>query len=396
VNTTPIQAPAEETKPSKLVTFLTLDPLLLVATLALCAASLYAIAGATREDVPGSPDYYVIRQGIAVGIGLVFMLVLSRIDYTRFRELKYGIYALLVGLILLGLAVGTAGRGAIGLGGVEFQPSELGKVLLILSLGGFIVTRLRTLQERQTTARLMLLALIPAAMTLALDLGTGMVFVVIAVAMLFVAGTPWRHFVALFALITVAVVSVLVVAPAIGVTVLKQYQMDRLTAFLHPDQNPGDEGYQQAQSRIAIGSGEKTGRGLEGATQTRLNFLPAHHTDFVFAVVGERFGFVGAATILMIYALLIWRALRIVTLSKNLYGAVVAGGVLGMLMFQVFINIGMTVGIMPITGVPLPLLSYGGTSVIATLIALGLLQSVYVQGRSAAAGKARVASIQGA
>jgi rod shape determining protein RodA len=138
---------------------------------------------------------------------------------------------------------------------------------------------------------------------------------------------------------------------------------------------------------VALGSGQKTGRGAEKATQTRLAFLPERHTDFIFAVVGEQYGFVGASIVLSLFALLIWRALRILTLAKNLYGALVAGGITAMLLTQVFVNVGGNVGIMPITGIPLPLMSYGGSSVIVTLISLGLLQSVYVQAREAASVK---------
>ena len=172
---------------------------------------------------------------------------------------------------------------------------------------------------------------------------------------------------------------------------LKGYQKDRLTAFLHKNNaDPQSQGYQLNQAETAIGSGRKTGRGAERATQTRLDFLPESHTDFIFAVVGERYGFVGAAIVLSLYALLIWRALRILTIAKNLYGALLAAGVGAMLMTQVFVNVGGNVGIMPITGIPLPLMSYGGSSVIVTLIALGLLQSVYVQAREAAASKSEV------
>ncbi|HEV3053748.1 MAG TPA: FtsW/RodA/SpoVE family cell cycle protein, partial [Solirubrobacteraceae bacterium] len=139
----------------------------------------------------------------------------------------------------------------------------------------------------------------------------------------------------------------------------------------------------------AIGSGQKTGRGVQGATQTRLNFLPANDTDFIFAAIGETYGFVGAALVLSLYALLIWRSLRILTMSKNMYGTLIAGGILAMLMFQVFVNVGMTLGIMPVTGVPLPLVSYGGSSVIVTFIAIGLLQSIHIQARMSSAGKGR-------
>jgi rod shape determining protein RodA len=171
--------------------------------------------------------------------------------------------------------------------------------------------------------------------------------------------------------------------------VLKPYQVQRLTGFLNPSRDPRNQTYNITQSQIAIGSGGKTGRGVAGATQTRGNFLPENQTDFIFAVVGETYGFAGAALVLSLYALLIWRSLRILTMAKNLYGTLIAAGILAMLMFQVFVNVGMTIGIMPITGVPLPLMSYGGSSVLVTFIALGLLQSIYIQARMTSAGKGR-------
>jgi len=291
------------------------------------------------------------------------------------------------------MALGSVARGsrrAIDLPFFSFQASELGKVLLVVSLAGFTVEASRRLADRRTTARVLLLGLVPAALVmLQPDLGSALVFIAITLTILFVAGTPWQHFAALGALTLIAVTLALVVLPAAGVSVLHGYQKDRLTAFLHPSQTANRAGYQQNQSRIAIGSGEKTGRGNR-ATQTKYNFLPEHHTDFIFAVVGERWGFAGAALVLSLYALIIWRCLRILTISKNLYGALVAGGIVAMLLFQVFVNVGMTVGIMPITGIPLPLMSYGGSSIIATMLAIGLLQSIYAQGRAAAASKGRV------
>jgi rod shape determining protein RodA len=206
---------------------------------------------------------------------------------------------------------------------------------------------------------------------------------------MFVAGTKWTHLAALGGLAVGAVAIVLLVAPAVGVEVLKPYQVDRLTAFVSPTDDPQKQGYQLKQSITAIGSGQKLGRGPEGATQTRLDFLPEHHTDFVFAVIGEQFGFLGAAVVLSLFALLLWRALRILTSAKNLYGALVAGGIIAMLMFQIFVNVGMTIGIMPITGVPLPLVSYGGSSVLVTFLALGLLQSIHAQARATELAKAR-------
>ncbi|MEA2250104.1 MAG: rod shape determining protein RodA [Solirubrobacteraceae bacterium] len=369
------------------------DPMLALAVVALCVGSLVTIAGATADDIPGDPRYYVTRQAIYFGVGTLVAVVLARIDYSRLRDAKYVVYGLLLASIVAVQFLGSVARGsrrAIDLGFFSFQASELGKVLLVVALSGFVVDRSRLMQDRRSTVRIMLLTLIPAGLVIVQpDLGSGLVYIVLGLATLFVAGAGWRHFAALFALGAVAIALTLVVAPKVGVTVLHSYQKDRLTAFLHPSDNPAKQGYQQNQSRIAIGSGEKSGRG-DRATQTKLNFLPEHHTDFVFAVVGERWGFVGAALLLSMYALLIWRGLRILTVAKNLFGALVAGGIVVMLMFQVFVNVGMTVGIMPITGIPLPLFSYGGSSVLTTFLAVGLLQSIYAQGRASAAAKGRV------
>ena len=376
-----------EPRPRRLLWF---DPLLLLAALGLIAFSVVIVGSATADDIPGAKLYYVYRQ-VAYGVaGVVLMMVLSRFDYSRAREWKAGLYVAMIGGILLTFAVGVSARGsrrAIDLGIINLQSSELGKVLLIVALAGFTVDRLRRLGEVETTSRIMLLALVPAMLVVAQpDLGSGMVYLAIAVAVLFVAGSKWTHFAALAVLGVGAVLMVMVVAPKAGFPVLKQYQVDRLTAFMHPTDNPRRQGYQINQSLTAIGSGGKSGRG-DQATQTKLDFLPEHHTDFIFSVVGEEFGFVGAAIVLSLYALMIWRALRILTMSKNLFGALIAAGVTAMLMFQVFVNVGMTIGIMPITGVPLPLLSYGGSSVLVTFMALGLLQAIYAQARATARAK---------
>lgn len=361
---------------------LRLDPLLLAAVLGLGVCSVVAIGATTQAELAS-------RQAAYLGTGLVLLLLVSQIDYSRLRELKFGIYGLLIAMILAVLMLGSMTRGsrrAIELGFIQLQTSELGKVLLCLALAAFLVDRSRRLTERDTTARAMLMTLLPAALVMIQpDLGSALVYVVIVLATLFCVGTSWRHFLGLFALGAAALALALVAAPKLGVEVLHDYQAERLTSFLHPSDDPADAGYQQNQSVIAIGSGERTGRGEE-ATQTTLQFLPEEHTDFIFAVVGERWGFVGAGLVLSLFALLIWRALRILTMAKNLYGAVIAGGIVAMLLFQVFVNVGMNIGIMPITGIPLPLMSYGGSSVLTTLLAVGLLQSIHVQARTARKG----------
>jgi rod shape determining protein RodA len=369
-----------------------MDPLLLLAALGLAACSLITLKGATRNLNPGHPLYYVERQGIYFGIGLALALVLARIDYSRLREYKYGLYGVMIALniVVLGMPKVQGAARWIPLPFFQLQPSEFGKVLLVVSVSAFAVERSRRLHERRTTARIMLLALLPAMMVIPQpDLGTAMVYIAAGFAILFFAGTSWKQLTALVALFLFAILFVLVIGPATGHHLLKPYQMQRLTGFLHPSHDPRNQTYNILQSLTAIGSGGKTGLGTAGATQVNLGYLPAPNTDFIFAVVGETYGFVGAAVVLSLYALLIWRSLRILTMAKNLYGTLIAGGVLAMLMFQVFINAGMTIGIMPITGVPLPLMSYGGSSVIVTFIAIGLLQSIYIQARMTAASKAR-------
>jgi rod shape determining protein RodA len=361
-----------------------MDPLLLFAAVALAGFSIFTLAEATLHDVPGSPYYYVERQSIYAGLGLLGLFLLTQIDYSRFRELRVGIYTLMftsIGLVFLFGAAARGSRRAFNLPFFNFQPAELGKVLLIIALAGFVIDGARRGSPRQRSARYLLLGLAPAALIfLQPDLGTSLVFGVVTLAVMFLAGVRWSHFLAIATGIAVMVTAVLVVAPAVGTPVLKGYQEQRLTSFLHPSRDPRDAGYQQKQATIAIGSGEKTGRG-DQATQTRLDFVPERTTDFIFAVVGERFGFLGAAFVLSLFALLIWRALRIVTLSKNLYGTLVAGGITAMLMFQVFVNVGMSLGIMPITGIPLPLMSYGGSSVLATFLAIGVLESIHMHAR---------------
>jgi rod shape determining protein RodA len=372
--------------------WLRMDPLLFLAVFGLAACSLIMLKGEGPSLDSANHLYFVQRQAIYFGIGLVVALVLAHFDYSRLREFKYAMYGVMIALniVVLGMPKVQGAARWIPLPFFQLQPSEFGKVLLILALAAFAVDRSRRLHERRTTARLMLLAIIPAMLVIPQpDLGTSMVFIVVGFALLFFAGTSWKQLTAVVLLFVAAIVIVLVVAPATGHHLLKAYQMQRLTGFLHPSHDPQNQTYNITESLTAIGSGGKTGLGVQGASQVNYHFLPAPDTDFMFAVVGETYGFVGAGVVLSLYALLIWRALRILTMAKNLYGSLIAGGVLAMLMFQVFVNAGMTIGIMPITGVPMPLLSYGGSSVLVTFIAIGLLQSIYVQARLTAASKSR-------
>jgi len=390
--TNPIQAPAQGRDPSTLgprVPRLGLDPLLTLAAIGLGILSLVTLDGISHAQM--------VRQGVYLGGGLVVMLVISRFDYSRLRELKWGLYVILIAAILVVLGIGHSVGGStrsIGVSVFSFEGSEVGKVVLIVFLAAFVVDSSRKTSSRQLVARVMLLALAPTMLVIAEpDLGSGLVYVAAAFAILYIAGVDWRHLTAVFVLGVAALAIVLIVGPLVG---FHTYQADRLTAFLDPGAVPAKQIskalYQQRESVIAIGAGQKFGLGTV-ATNTAANFVPLNSTDFIFAALAERFGFAGAAFVLSLYALIIWRTLRIVAAAKNLFGALVAAGVVAMLLFQVFVNVGVTVDILPVTGVTLPLLSYGGSSVLTTFLALGLLQSIYAQARIAAGAKGRVLSI---
>ncbi|WP_210492413.1 FtsW/RodA/SpoVE family cell cycle protein [Patulibacter sp. SYSU D01012] len=358
------------------------DPILALAAIGLSICSVVAVGGATE----GSS--FLVRQAIYATLGVGIAAVVSRLDYARWARVRWPIYGFMVASIVAVAIFGNPVNGStlsIQLPFFSFQASELGKVLAAVVAAGFIVDRRHASDRWSTTAGVLLLVLLPAALTR--DFGTSLVYAAIAAGVLVIGGAPGRHLAVLGVSAVVVIVGVLGVLPAAGVDVLKPYQVDRLTAFLNPNA-PDDAGgidptYQLRQAKIAVGSGGKTGRGDE-ATQQKLDYLPESQTDFIFASAGERFGFVGVAAILSLYALIMWRGLRILSTARDFFGAVLAAGLLAMLLFQVLVNAGMNVGIMPITGIPLPLVSYGGSSVLSTYLGIGLLQAIYAQGRAAA------------
>jgi rod shape determining protein RodA len=363
-----------------------IDGVLVGASVALIAFSIFTLATATNEEIAGQPLYFVTRQGLYAAIGIALMIALARFDYTRLRDLRMTIYVVMIGSILLVLLLGTAVRGShrwIDLPLLKFEPSELAKVLLSVSLAALVYERVRRPFGLSTTLRLLALGLAPAALVfIQPDLGTGIVLVVIALAILWVAGIPWQHFAAIGALTALLAGGIYLASSAAGVNVLHGYQQDRLTAFLHPSDDPSDASYQVNQAVIAVGSGKEVGRG-DQSTQTELLFVPERHTDFIFAVVGERYGFAGSAFVLLLYAVIFWRAVRVMRTSASFYGTLIAAGILAMLAFQVIVNVGMNLGLMPVTGITLPLMSYGGSSVLGTFLALGVLQSIHAQSHSA-------------
>jgi rod shape determining protein RodA len=362
-----------------------IDGVMLGAAVGLIAFSIFTLATSTRHEIAGRPLYFVERQALYAVVGIGLMIAISRVDYTRLRDLRLTIYAAMVGSIALVLLVGTAVRGSnrwIDLPFFQFEPSELAKVLLCVSLSALVFERIRRPFGLRQTVALLGLGLAPAALVfLQPDLGTGIVLVAIVLAILFVAGIPWQHFAAIAAAAALIAGGTYAAGSAAGVQFLHGYQEDRLTAFLHPSDDPSDASYQVNQAVIAVGSGEQVGRG-DDATQTELLFLPERHTDFIFAVIGERFGFLGAAFVIFLYSVLFWRAIRVMRVSASFYGTMIAGGVVAMLVFQMIVNVGMNLGLMPVTGITLPLVSYGGSSVLGTFLALGLLQSIHAQARA--------------
>jgi rod shape determining protein RodA len=367
-----------------------LDWVLVAATAALLAYGLWAVAGITKHDVPGNPHYYVLRQATYATIGVIGFVVVLFVDPDVYRRYRRAIYGGTLGLMAVVLLMGAVTRGSkrwLNLGFFTFQPSEFGKLAFVLFLAGFLAERSR----RVGSTRTVLLALAFAAGPILLvfvqpDFGTAMVYGFALAGVLFVAGTRWSHLAALAVATVVAALLVGWILPSAGIHVLKPYQVQRIFGFMHRDQDPAGATYNATQSINAVGAGGVRGRGVNGATQTKLHFLPEHRTDFAFASIAEQRGFVGVAVLLLLYLLVVWRGLKIVAVARDPFSAIAAGGIVCALLFQVFVNVGMTIGIAPITGIPLPFVSVGGSAMISNLLAIGVLEAIHVRG---AAGRRR-------
>jgi rod shape determining protein RodA len=361
-----------------------LDWVLLGAVAALVGYGLWAIAGITRHDIPGDSSYYVVRQGVYAAVGSLGLVALVLVDPDFFRRYKRLIYGGTVSVMLLVLLAGTVSRHSkrwLDLGFFRFQPSEFGKLLFVLFLAGFLADRARRLGDARTVIEAIAFAAGPILLVFVQpDVGTAMVYAVALAAVLFVAGTRWSHLAALGAGVVALALMVLWVLPAAGIHVLKPYQEQRLTHFTHPDQDPAGATYNVRQSINAVGAGQWHGRGVAGATQTNLNFLPEHATDFAFASLAEERGFIGVSALLLLYLLVVWRGLKIVAVARDAFSAIAAGGIVVAFLFQIFVNVGMSIGIAPVTGIPLPFVSVGGSAMIANLLAIGVLEAIHVRG----------------
>lgn len=357
-----------------------LDWVLMGATAAAVAFGLWAIHGITLHDSGGSALSHQVVYAFAGGVLFLAVLFVDPDWYRRFRR---PIYVATTGVMLLVLASGAASHGSkrwISLAGFTFQPSEFGKVLFILVIAGVLADRARSMNDVSTPLRAIGFGLVPILLVFVQpDIGTALVYTAGLVAVLFVAGVRWSHLAILAGIATIGALLILWLLPASGINVLKPYQTARLTGFTHPSSDPRGATYNLRQSITAVGAGGLRGRGILNATQTRLNYLPEKSTDFAFASLAEERGFFGVSILLLLYLLIVWRALKIVAGARDLYCAVVAGGIAFMFLFQVFVNSAMTMGIAPITGIPLPFVSVGGSSMITMLLALGILQAIHVR-----------------
>jgi rod shape determining protein RodA len=357
-----------------------LDWLLLLAHAGVVAYGLWAIDGITAHDAGGSA---ATRQALYAVVGGVLFVAVLLVDPDRYLRLRRPIYFGTLAVMLFVLAAGAATRGSrrwIDVGFFTFQPSEFGKVVFVLALAGFVAERSRSLSLASAPLAVIGYGLGPILLVFVQpDIGTALVYTAALAAVLFVAGVRWLHLGALLAVTVLVALGTLWWLPAAGINVLKPYQAARLTGFTHPANDPRGATYNLTQSITAVGAGGFHGRGVEGATQTRLNYLPEHATDFAFASLSEEHGFFGASILLLLYLLVVWRALKIIAGARDLYCAVVAGGIAVAFLFQVFVNAAMTMGIAPITGIPLPFVSVGGSSMMTNFLAIGILQSIHVR-----------------
>jgi rod shape determining protein RodA len=352
------------------------DWLLVGASLAIAAIGLLMIYSTTHQRIPGDPYYYVKRQALFAVIGITAMVVVMLIDYKRLRDLPMVFYGITVFMLLAVLApVGSNIKGHQAWfqlpGGFTLQPSEMAKFGLIVFLAGYCNHYRGEIDAWRLSVIIGLVCVPIGLVLLQPDLGTVMVLAVIIVAIIAMAGVSGKQLVVLGLLAITGVYAV------VGLGLLKQYQIDRLTTFLEPESGTSQgNAYNQEQSKQAIAHGRATGEGYLSGSQTQGGFVPEQQTDFIFTSVGEELGFAGAVVLLALFAVVMWRTWRTARQAADFFGTLLCVGVLAMLAFQMFENVGMTMGIMPVTGIPLPMMSYGGSSLITTLACTGLVANV--------------------
>jgi len=356
------------------------DLVLVAAAVGLAVCGLLMVYSATNQSLAAlneDPRFYLKRQLAFAVLGIVVMAVAAVLDYRLVKIYAPFFYLACVAmLILVQTPLGQSALGAqrwFQIGGFQLGPSLFARLGVVLMLAASL-SQVKGELWLQDVTRATALAVVPMILVfIQPDIGATIVLASILVALLVVAGARVKY------LAVLALVAMVAIFGAFQLNVVKDYQIDRLTSFLDPGADPQRAGYNKQQAEIAIGAGGIFGRGYLQGTQTNLDYVPAQHTDFIFTVVGEEFGFLGAAVVLVLFALILWRAFRIALLSKDPFGTFLAVGVGTMIAIQVFVNVGMTVGIMPITGIPLPFVSYGGSALISDFIGIGLLLSVHMR-----------------
>ncbi|MEC7845465.1 MAG: rod shape-determining protein RodA, partial [Actinomycetota bacterium] len=358
--------------------WLHIDIALVVSSLALAITGAFMVYSATRGSNPELYDRsYLNRQLLFVGVGSAAMIGTAYIPYRRLRDwvpMVFWAGMILLFLVLTPLGVERNGtRAWFEFGSFQLQPSELCKIAYIFMMANYLERFNGRLDIRQL-GNALLLGVIPIGLILLeTDVGTALVFIAITMGMLLVAGAQAKH------IFVLTLVGIFLAALVWSSGLLQDYQQDRLTSFIDPESSQTEAAYQQTQAQIAIGSGGLTGQGFGQGQQTRGEFVPEQHTDFIFSVIGEELGFVGSLIVLGLFGILMWRCMRTARKSPDLLGTLISCGVLTLFAFQMFQSVGMTLGIMPITGIPIPFVSYGGSSAISSFIGVGLVLNIHMR-----------------
>jgi rod shape determining protein RodA len=375
-----------QTKLLKNIDWVFLGLLILIMTVSLI------ILRSASANVFQDPYYFVKKQLVWIILGFGLMFFIATFDYVFLMRVGKYIYVANLVLLLAVFVFGYESKGAqrwISLGFFDLQPSEIAKIVIIISFAVLLSKRQGELERFWDLAPCLVFIGIPMLLVLKQpDLGTSLVFLAIMLGMLWVGGVNPRLMViliAVFLVFALFIFGLLFFAtdgfhkPPEDLPIplpLKPYQLLRLVIFINPDMDPLGSGYHVIQSKVAIGSGGLWGKGYQQGSQVQGNFLPEHHTDFIFSTVGEELGFIGGSTILILYFLLFWRMVNIAKEARDIFGTLIVVGVISMLVFQFLVNVGMTMGIMPVTGIPLPFLTYGGSGMLSNMIAMGLVLSV--------------------
>jgi len=353
-----------------------LDFVLIGSVLLLVLISLIVIGSATHVNNPSETRYwYLERQGTFILINILIIFFILHFDYKSLEKFSWPLYILNIVMLAAVMFIGSSALGAqrwIQIGSFTIQPSEFSKIIMIIFLARLLDKNINSLNSFKGLIPIFISVGIPFALVLKQpDMGTSLVFLAILFGMLFVAGIRIKHL--------AAIIGVGLAFIPIFWQFLKDYQKQRLLVFIDPNVDPLGSGYHIIQSKIAIGSGMLFGKGLFNGTQSQLNFLPENHTDFIFAVIGEELGFIGAIIILLLYLIVLLRSIKIAESARDNFGTLLAAGITSMLVFHILVNVGMTAGIMPVTGIPLPLMSYGVSSLTNNMISIGILLNIYMR-----------------